>query len=356
MLYFVSTRSHRSVMDVFLAGYGRSLLGRMHPVSYEELFARRRVAPGSYIFADLERLSASDLGRAGAIWTALEASGRCPHLLNDPRRVMRRYELLRTLHDEGVNDFDVIRLTEHRSPARWPVFVRGENDHDGALTPLLDTQAELDTAVQALLRAGHARDALLVTEYAAAADASGIFQKYAAFYVRGQVIPAHILWSPRWCLKFDDIVNDDTLAEELRYQHENPRAEAVRSVFQRARIDYGRIDYGLLGGRIQVFEINTHPTVSTYLDVDHCRGKAIADRRTGIRDILYPRMVAHFEALMLPPGSHEPITLPRFRRPRIGLRNEAVWGALLRPLGLSARLPLVLARKAMRSARRRARH
>ena len=32
-------------------------------------------------------------------------------------------------------------------------------------------------------------------------------------------------------------------------------------MFAIARIDYGRIDYGIVGGRPQVYEINTNPTV-----------------------------------------------------------------------------------------------
>ncbi len=35
----------------------------------------------------------------------------------------------------------------------------------------------------------------------------------------------------------------------------------MQQVFQRAGIDYGRIDYTVANGRIQVFEINTNPVV-----------------------------------------------------------------------------------------------
>jgi hypothetical protein len=33
----------------------------------------------------------------------------------------------------------------------------------------------------------------------------------------------------------------------------------IKQVYELAQIEYGRIDYGLVNGKIQVFEINTHP-------------------------------------------------------------------------------------------------
>ena len=39
----------------------------------------------------------------------------------------------------------------------------------------------------------------------------------------------------------------------------NPHEEAIRNAFKMARIDYGRIDYGMLNGQMQVWEINTNP-------------------------------------------------------------------------------------------------
>ena len=44
---------------------------------------------------------------------------------------------------------------------------------------------------------------------------------------------------------------DETLAWEHLPQ--------IKQVYELAQIEYGRIDYGLANGKIQVFEINTHP-------------------------------------------------------------------------------------------------
>ena len=39
----------------------------------------------------------------------------------------------------------------------------------------------------------------------------------------------------------------------------NPHEAELRAIFKLARIDYGRIDYGIKDGQIQVWEINTNP-------------------------------------------------------------------------------------------------
>ena len=75
---------------------------------------------------------------------------------------MRRYELLRHLHQRGVNDFDAYRLTEARKPKRFPVFIRGENDHNGPESRLIGSQTELDDSVDALRRLGRCLDNRLV--------------------------------------------------------------------------------------------------------------------------------------------------------------------------------------------------
>lgn len=51
------------------------------------------------------------------------------------------------------------------------------------------------------------------------------------------------------------------LAEEHDYVEKNPHEGRLREVFRLARIDYGRMDYGMLDGQVQVWEINTNPTI-----------------------------------------------------------------------------------------------
>ena len=38
-------------------------------------------------------------------------------------------------------------------------------------------------------------------------------------------------------------------------------SDAIRKIFEHAHVDYGRIDYTVVDGKCQIFEINTNPTI-----------------------------------------------------------------------------------------------
>jgi hypothetical protein len=52
------------------------------------------------------------------------------------------------------------------------------------------------------------------------------------------------------------------VAEEWAYLHDNPHERELRQVCELARIDYGRIDYAVVDGRIQVWEINSNSWIT----------------------------------------------------------------------------------------------
>ena len=64
-------------------------------------------------------------------------------------------------------------------------------------------------------------------------------------------------------VKNADLCNERLVAEELDFLNANPHKKDLMAIFQMAGIDYGRIDYSLHKGRIQVWEINTNPSVLT---------------------------------------------------------------------------------------------
>jgi hypothetical protein len=67
----------------------------------------------------------------------------------------------------------------------------------------------------------------------------------------------------QWVVKLADATEEANCAEEQAYLDANPHEAELRRVFDLARIDYGRIDYSLTpDGRMQVWEINTNPTIS----------------------------------------------------------------------------------------------
>ena len=50
--------------------------------------------------------------------------------------------------------------------------------------------------------------------------------------------------------------------DELRIVRDNSFRAAVEPAFALAEIEYGRIDFGLVGGSVQIYEINSNPTIS----------------------------------------------------------------------------------------------
>ena len=51
--------------------------------------------------------------------------------------------------------------------------------------------------------------------------------------------------------------------DEYRIIEENRHAEDLRPAFEIGGIEFGRADFGLVGDRPQVYEINTNPTFAT---------------------------------------------------------------------------------------------
>lgn len=247
MIHFLTTRRNPRTIETYLRKDGAPLASLFALWTYDRLPARP--APGTYCFADLEILTPDERERAVAL--SREVAARGPRL-NDPEQWLGRYALLRTLRRHGSNRFDVHRVGE---PPRFPVFLRGEHDHDGSRTPLLRTQAEL---CRALLEAG---DDTLVVEFCDTADGAGVYRKYGAFVVGDRVLPRHLFFSRGWVVKEWDLLDDAMLLEERRYLETNPHEQALREVAAIAGIRYGRIDYGLLDGSVQVFEINTNPVL-----------------------------------------------------------------------------------------------
>src|SRR6266496_6263258 len=134
MIYYLVTQKHAYTMRSFMDTWAPELLSRVRVLSYESLLHRKVLGHGAYIFSDVERLTPEQADILSAIWEELASSGSGVRLFNHPTRSMRRYELLRTLYKKGLNAYNIYRLSECRTPKRFPVFLRGENDHGGSLT------------------------------------------------------------------------------------------------------------------------------------------------------------------------------------------------------------------------------
>ena len=263
LFYLVTTRGQSTIRD-YLRTRGRALAGIVTVIPYERLHLMRTLELGAYVFSDIERLGADDAERAGEVWRALARHGT--PVLNHPTRSMRRFELLRTLREHGINVHDVHRLTDPRRPERFPVFIRRENDHAGSLSRLLHTPEQLAAEIERFEQDDRYRDDLIITEFCDTAGEDGVFRKYSAYKVGDRIVPRHVMFSRSWAVKIVDLFEPEHVAEELAYVEANPHADALREIFALGRIDFGRIDYGLRDGKIEVWEINTNPILGTFED------------------------------------------------------------------------------------------
>jgi hypothetical protein len=140
---------------------------------YERLLGAWRVPRATYVFADLERLAPWELRLAADLYRAMTAAGlRC---LNNPARAMARVELLTALHNAGVNPFSVYRADTTPRPARFPVFIRSENDHARARSDLFFDLDGLERALREVRAAGMPLRGMLVVEHAAEPYADGLW-------------------------------------------------------------------------------------------------------------------------------------------------------------------------------------
>jgi hypothetical protein len=211
------------------------------------------------IWTDFDRLSGGELAATAALRDELLTSRTDLMHLNDPRQSEQRFALLKRLHDQGANDFDVRRPDGPLDGLRYPVFLRDEVGASYATPPLLHDRSALDAAIAGLPTGAMVRP--MVVEFGTRPWADGYYRKYGAYRVGETIFPQHCYAAPNWFIKYMQALRPEHSAEHRHYIANNPHAERLRPLFDAAQIEFGRIDYTLLDGSIQVFEINTNPSV-----------------------------------------------------------------------------------------------
>jgi hypothetical protein len=261
MIYFLTTRLHTYTVECLLQSpWGESFQPHVRLIPYETLLQAKKLPKGSYIFSDIDRLTPAETEQIAQVWQSLAMKLPTAALLNHPIRSMRRYQLLRTLNEVGINQFNVYHLTEARLPKQFPVFIRGENDHNGPQSELLHSQIELENEIETFVQKGKSLVDKIITEFCPTADDKGITRKYSAVIIGKRILPRHVFFSSKnLILKLPDLIDSPFIEEEAKYLAENPHAEELRTIFDIAKINFGRIDYGYINGKIQVWEINTNP-------------------------------------------------------------------------------------------------
>lgn len=258
MIFFVHqgfhSYTHKSLLDEPAAG-------RVACCSYRELLSLRSLPKGCYVFTDRERMDPWELRLYGALFRHINEAGPAYRAINDPAKMADRQALLRALFSAGLNDFDVYRLTERRRPRRWPVFLRREFDHKKPLTRLIRNDKEFDAALLALDRHGEPEDGVLVVEYCAEPVMGKLFRKLSAYRLGEEMVFFNTVHEENWLVKYGSLnsATDALYEEEQAMIRDNAFADELWRAFEVGHIDYGRADFGLVNGRVQIYEINTNP-------------------------------------------------------------------------------------------------
>jgi hypothetical protein len=272
--YFCSPR-HCYTLGIFAAYWAKEVGPSIRILPYNLIQRIPAFGPGIFIFSDLERVSADARDGLVRLADALAASGA--RVLNHPERVLGRLALLQALHAEGINDFTAYPLDRWREVRRFPVFIREADAHARPLTRLIHRPEDLAEAV-AMVRAGRPRQPIVV-EFGNARCSDGRYRKYSAFRVGEADYASTCQSNGHWWIKYRADVDEMAVDEHLRFVAENPHQAQLDAAWRIAGIEYGRADYCLLGGRVQLFEINTGPTISYLPDHRVADHWALADRQ-----------------------------------------------------------------------------
>lgn len=227
--------------------------------SYDEILRRKQPYHATHVFTDVDRLPAWRVHEAALLYRRLRQDGISA--LNDPARMLDRFGLLRALNRAGINRFDAYRAEAQELPRRWPVFLRLEGNHSAPVSALIHSKEELDNALEESVAQGAPLSALLIIEYAAEAVQPGLFRKLSVFRVADRLLGYTCVHDDNWLVKYGKpgIAPKELYEEEYSLVRDNPYGPVMRRVFDMAGIEYGRVDFGLVGGLPQIYEVNSNP-------------------------------------------------------------------------------------------------
>jgi hypothetical protein len=259
VIVFVSTPQHAYALEQLL---DPSLGVAARSMGYVEVMTAPALPRATYVFTDMDRLPLRNLRDVALRWRQLRDRGM--RMLNDPARMLSRYGLLRRLADAGINHFNAYRVDEGRLPERWPVFLRCEGDHRGPTSDLIHGPAALSDEIARAVDGGMPLSAMLIIEYAAEEAAPGLFRKYACYRVGDAAFASMCIDGDGWAVKYgrEEVpIPPELTDEEYHILRNNPWGPALAPAFEIAGVEFGRADFGLVGGRPQIYEVNTNPHV-----------------------------------------------------------------------------------------------
>ena len=91
--------------------------------------------------------------------------------------------------------------------------------------------------------------------------ARGVVRRYSALRVGDEILPWDLTWSRDWRGKEPCEPSESQARERQAFLEQLPHEDPLRTVCEAAGVDFGRVDYGLEDGGIQVWGISTNPAV-----------------------------------------------------------------------------------------------
>jgi hypothetical protein len=261
MIHFLVPRDQDFAIKDYLDLFGQPLRKDMRILYYEEAIQQREFFSGTYVLSALDQLNPSMAQLLFEIHKQLNQIDGI-RFLNNPRNTLQRFELLNKLNRLGKNDFRAFRANADLTGLRFPVFLREESSHHGAISPLLNSERDIRAALGRALIQGHDIKNLLIVEFCDTVDEKGYYRKYAAFIVGKRVIARSLNYGREWMLKHS--ITEFTMPmvrEELEYVSRNPHQQQLLEIFDLAQVEYGRIDYAIKDHKVQTWEINLYPTI-----------------------------------------------------------------------------------------------
>ena len=340
MIHFVVAAGGEWTLHEYFSHWGTRVADRFRILHYESLAGRTSFDRGTYVLADLhltpglQRLVEELYGRLSA------ADG--VRFLNHPTRTMRRYALLEELRRRNLNDFRAVHLDEGVEALRYPIFLRSEWEHSGALSTLLHSPSEVERWIGQSIWQGRRWRDLLAVEFCDTADADGYYRKYSAYIVGDRILAKTLEYGRSWMLKHSQCeFSERMILEERAYIVENPHEAQLREIFRIAGVEYGRIDYSVRDGRVQTWEINLHPTIGRGPEGSQKR-KVVPPELEPMRNVgkehFYRAFAEAWEAVDLPLDGRPPIPIAFDARTVAAARSRpAPRGGFLRTLRQAAR-------------------
>jgi hypothetical protein len=230
---------------------------RTSVITFEDLLHRDTLPFGAYVFAGINRLGPHMARLLADVYDQLrDGTGITP--LNHPVRSLRRYELIHALHERDMIPYTAYGAWEDFSAVRMPAFVR-PREADGGVPDLKHSLRELEKEIGNSMVWGRTAEELIVVEFADT-SVDGVFTKYAAHRIGDRIIARSIDRGTHWVQRrHHSEITMELIEESEEYEETNPFEDQVLEIFDLARIEFGRMDFSVLDGRVICWEINTLP-------------------------------------------------------------------------------------------------